>query len=167
MPTKKPRISITLEEHQHAVFKAYADALNQPISAIFTVLASELCPVIERTTKLVVAAQDVQNATNEALERDIRDMAFSAHQIIDNQLSATVSSLRPSPLPSVCGGEGKGRRGGACGSGEEQYPLAINKGVRYGNTGAKAEKHNKTRPFVAVDNSRSVGGSKGVDNGNN
>ena len=66
MPTEKPRITITLTDHQHQVLSTMAKGQKCSMSSIVVDLLETAIPVLERVTELVAAAQ---RAPQQALDQ--------------------------------------------------------------------------------------------------
>jgi len=66
MPTEKPRITITLTDHQHKVLSTMAKGQKCSMSSIVVDLLETAIPVLERVTELVAAAQ---RAPQQALDQ--------------------------------------------------------------------------------------------------
>lgn len=61
MPTKKPRITITLTERQHEVLQSISSSSGQPMAGIVTEVLEEIMPIFE---KMAVTFQHLKNAKN-------------------------------------------------------------------------------------------------------
>lgn len=66
MPTEKPRITITLSDHQHSVLSTLAKGQKCSMSSIVVDLLETAIPVLERVNELVTAAQ---KAPQQALDQ--------------------------------------------------------------------------------------------------
>jgi uncharacterized protein (DUF1778 family) len=58
MPTTKPRITITLDEDTHELFKAFAAAQGRSMSSVISEMLKEVSPPIARTLSLLLVAKD-------------------------------------------------------------------------------------------------------------
>lgn len=66
MPTEKPRITITLTDHQHDVLSSLAKGQKCSMSSIVVDLLDTAIPVLERVNELITAAQ---KAPQQALDQ--------------------------------------------------------------------------------------------------
>jgi uncharacterized protein (DUF1778 family) len=71
MPTEKPRITITLSEHQHELLNAMAKAQKVSMSSIVVELLDTAVPVLERVMELITAAKNAPQAALEELKRSL------------------------------------------------------------------------------------------------
>ena len=65
MPTIKPRITVTLKEHTHAVLKTISESSGQPISTFIAEMLDSAIPTLERmavTFKTIKAAQEAERS---------------------------------------------------------------------------------------------------------
>lgn len=66
MPTKKPRLNITLEQRSYDIIKSISETSGQPMSTFLAQLVQSAMPTLERmavTFQKVKAAQDMERAT--------------------------------------------------------------------------------------------------------
>lgn len=66
MPTKKPRLNITLEQRSYDIIKSISETSGQPMSTFLAELVQSAMPTLERmavTFQKVKAAQDMERAT--------------------------------------------------------------------------------------------------------
>ena len=88
MPTSKPRITITLTDHQHALLRKISDAGGQSMSAI----VSEFMVVAQPTLERMAAAFQQLKQDRESDQRRIIEM-FSELQ--SGSENSTPSALKP------------------------------------------------------------------------
>lgn len=79
MPTAKPRITITLTDHQHAVLSALAQAQKVSMSSIVVDLVDTTLPVLER---LAAVLQNAADAPQTVLDDLRRSMASAEHDTL-------------------------------------------------------------------------------------
>lgn len=68
MPTNKPRITITLEPHTHAVLTELSRLQGKSKSGIITEFLETVVPVLERTCYLLQLAQSATATVNDDLK---------------------------------------------------------------------------------------------------
>lgn len=68
MPTTKPRITITLSDHQHEVLQGLSNLQGQSMSAIVVELLDTSMPVLERLQTILSAAAAAPQAVLEQLK---------------------------------------------------------------------------------------------------
>lgn len=87
MPTKKPRITITLEPHSHEVLSRLSSASRQSMASIVTDILDTAIPSLERVVvvleRAATASQDVRDGVAAAIERAERDLMPSMLAAID------------------------------------------------------------------------------------
>lgn len=105
MPTTKPRITITLSEHQHDLLGAMADAQKVSMSSIVVELLDTAVPVLERVMELINAAK---RAPKEAIEELKRSLDRAEGDLIGMQ-SEALGQL--DLLVKEAGGMGEARSG--------------------------------------------------------
>jgi hypothetical protein len=71
MPTTKPRITITLSQHQHDLLGAMANAQKVSMSSIVVELLDTAVPVLERVMELINAAKRAPKEAIEELKRSL------------------------------------------------------------------------------------------------
>lgn len=78
MATDKPRITVTMTEHQHAVLKRMSGLSGESMSSIVVDMLDTVMPVLERVVATMQAAVDapaqVRKGMVESFERAERDM---------------------------------------------------------------------------------------------
>ena len=108
MPTSKPRITITLTEHQHAVLSRMATLGKGSMSAIVTDMLDTMVPVLERVVKAMQAAQDAPKhlhagmlASLEKAEQDMQPLFGQVMGQLDlmDELVGAVDAQQPPPPP--------------------------------------------------------------------
>lgn len=85
MPTLKPRITITLTDHQHEILSGLAHLQKISMSSIVVDLVDTATPVLERVLQLMTAAA---KAPQEALEELGRSMQLAEMDVLAMQKSA-------------------------------------------------------------------------------
>lgn len=130
MPTTKPRITITLSQHQHDLLGAMANAQKVSMSSIVVELLDTAVPVLERVMDLINAAK---RAPKEALDELKRSLDRAEHNVLGMQEEA-IGQL--DLLVKEAGGMGEARSGTpvtaaskARRSGSKKPPTS-NRGVR-------------------------------------
>lgn len=73
MPTAKPRITITLTEHQHAVLSSLSHLQKASMSSIVVDLVDTTLPVLERLVGVLDAAAHAPKHVLEELRRSAED----------------------------------------------------------------------------------------------
>lgn len=73
MATVKPRITITLEPHQHAVLRRMADLQRKSMSSVVTDFLSTALPVIERTAIALESARQAEDSMRDVLVQIAED----------------------------------------------------------------------------------------------
>lgn len=125
MPTAKPRITITLSEHAHAVLSSLAVAQKVSMSSIVVDLVDTTLPVLER---LVQVLQNAAEAPQSVLDELRRSMAFAESDLVGIQ--DTVMGK----LDDLVSGSGGARAGDALAAPARVLPAVrpptSNRGVR-------------------------------------
>lgn len=85
MPTTKPRITITLSQHQHDLLNGMANAQKVSMSSIVVELLDTAVPVLERVMDLINAAK---RAPKEALDELKRSLDRAEHSVLGMQQDA-------------------------------------------------------------------------------
>jgi uncharacterized protein (DUF1778 family) len=134
MPTSKPRITITLSQHQHDLLGAMADAQKVSMSSIVVELLDTAVPVLERVMDLINAAK---RAPKEALDELKRSLDRAEHSVLGMQQEA-IGQL--DLLLKEAGGMGEAHRGSPVTSASKarrsvsEKPPTSNRGVRITST---------------------------------
>jgi uncharacterized protein (DUF1778 family) len=130
MPTTKPRITITLSQHQHDLLGAMANAQKVSMSSIVVELLDTAVPVLERVMDLINAAK---RAPQEALDELKRSLDRAEHHVLGMQQEA-IGQL--DLLVKEAGGMGEAHRGSPVTAASKRRrpatpkPPTSNRGVR-------------------------------------
>lgn len=74
MPSKRPRMALTLPEHVQAAVYDLADAMGKPASKVVTELLEEMVPQLQGLAKIARAAKQGNNAAaKRALQHMVGD----------------------------------------------------------------------------------------------
>nr|CRY96433.1 hypothetical protein [uncultured prokaryote] len=110
LPTLKPRITITLNEHQYAVLSSLSGLQKASMSSIVVDLLDTTLPVLERLADVlqnaVSAPQNVLDEirrTAQIAERDIAQMGSPITGLLDELLVKTSGMETYRPRPSAAG----------------------------------------------------------------
>lgn len=125
MPTAKPRITITLTDHQHAVLLKLAHAQKVSMSSIVVELVDTTLPVLER---LSVILQNAAEAPKSVIDDLRRSLALAESDT--TQISAQVMGQLDLLADVAAGGRSRGApatRGRALAAAK---PPTSNRGVR-------------------------------------
>lgn len=134
MPTTKPRITITLSQHQHDLLGAMANAQKVSMSSIVVELLDTAVPVLERVMELINAAK---RAPKEAIEELKRSLDRAEGDLIGMQ-SQALGQL--DLLVKEAGGMGEARSGtpvtaaSTARRSRSKKPPTSNRGVRISPT---------------------------------
>jgi uncharacterized protein (DUF1778 family) len=111
MPTTKPRITITLTEHQHALLQTLAGYQKESMSSIIVDLLETAVPVLERIAVVMKAAseapQEMLDGLRGSLERAEANVLNQMQEhmgqldIFLAEASGGVGGARALPAPSV------------------------------------------------------------------
>lgn len=125
MPTVKPRITITLTDHQHTVLAQLAQVQKVSMSSIVVDLVDTTLPVLER---LAVVLQNAAAAPQSVLE-DLRRSLTSAEAALGGVQDVAFGQLEE--LVQASGGAVSGDAQAAPGAGvPAPKPPTSNRGVR-------------------------------------
>jgi len=82
MPTKLPRLQVTLPTHVRDSIEAFADAMGKPTATVVSQLLEEMVPQLDGLTKIAKAAKEGNKA---AAKRALRHMVGDGMaQILDS-----------------------------------------------------------------------------------
>ncbi len=130
MPTSKPRITITLNDHQHQLLHALSELQEVSMSSIVVELLDTVVPVLERMAIVLKAAKDAPASVKESLK--VSAEAAEAH--LTPHLQDVMSQL--DLLVEVGGVAGAAPRSGAApvtpalSTVKKPRPPTSNRGVR-------------------------------------
>ena len=71
MPTAKPRLNLTLQQHRYDLLKRLADIQGVSMSSVVTDVMEEVYPVLERVCVVLEAAQLAKKTSKEGLREAI------------------------------------------------------------------------------------------------
>jgi uncharacterized protein (DUF1778 family) len=131
MPTTKPRITITLTEHQHALLQTLSNYQGESMSSIIVDLLDTALPVLERVAVVMKAASE---APQEMLT-GLRQSMEKAEAVVVGQLEGHIEQLDSFVL-AAAEGRGEARSGtpvtsaAASTSRTKANPPTSNRGVR-------------------------------------
>lgn len=89
MPTKKPRVQVTLNEHTHEVIKRFAELQNKTRGAVIAEFLDSIVPPLSRTVALLDAAYSAPDDVKKGLV----DYVQSAHDELLNIVSEANSEV--------------------------------------------------------------------------
>lgn len=155
MPTAKPRITITLSEHQHHVLYKLSELQGESMSAIVVDLLDTALPVLERVGSVLQAAKDAPASAKERL-RESLDIAEAGMLPI---ASGLINQL--DLLSEVAGGGASGTAAPPPATSKpaakKAKPPSTNRGVR--NPQKPTSKSSKS-PSKSVTSKKSARGAK-------
>jgi hypothetical protein len=125
MPTKKPRITITLDEEAYSAVSAYSAVTGQPISKFYSELTAGVLPTIRAVTQAYEVSKNINAMAGAELNTAMAGVATgvgAAKVRAVSDLSLAVAYAAMSPDDDQKSGE-KGEVSGV-------NPLATNRGVR-------------------------------------
>lgn len=101
MPTKKPRITVTLTDEQYKVLRSISDASGQPMSGYISDLIEAALPTAK---KVAVTMQQIRGYNDEQRDRVLKTMdeAQSAFEPLINYLLEHVSGAVSAKQNPVC-----------------------------------------------------------------
>lgn len=124
MPTAKPRITITLTEHQHSVLSRLSVLQKASMSSIVVDLVDTTLPVLERLADVL---DNAERAPKQVLE-ELRKSAHIAEQ--DAAQAGFKMGALLEELLVVSAGGASGERGAPHGVPPADEPPTSNRGVR-------------------------------------
>ena len=143
MPTTKPRITITLTEHQHEVLGRMATLGKGSMSAIVVDLLETMIPVLERVVHAMQVAADAPKEmhkgiieTFERAEQDMLPLYTEAMQQLDKVMPAPGSGARMSTVTAPAS--------------RKPRPPASNRGVRKSSTSSNSALKSKASTRLAT-----------------
>jgi hypothetical protein len=99
MPTAKPRITITLTDHQHAVLSALSQLQKASMSSIIVDLIDTTLPVLERLSVVLSNAASAPQSvldeirkSAELAESDVSSLQSSAYSALDDLVSSSAGA---------------------------------------------------------------------------
>jgi hypothetical protein len=125
MPTAKPRITITLTDHQHSVLSTLAQAQKVSMSSIVVDLVDTTLPVLERLSAILQNAADAPQSVLDNLRRSL-----SSAETDTAEISSQVMGQLDLLADVAAGGRSRGAlatRGRALAAAK---PPTSNRGVR-------------------------------------
>lgn len=134
MPTAKPRITITLSEHQHAVLSSLAEIQKVSMSSIVVDLVDSTLPVLERLSHILHNAANAPQSVRDEIRR-------SAQQAETDTIAASSSVFEQLDfLVAASSGEaGAGAHAMPEKRDSAERPPTSNRGVRIKSPRAKIE----------------------------
>jgi hypothetical protein len=119
MPTKKPRVQVTLNENTHEVIKRFAELQNKTRGAVISEFLDSIVPPLSRTVALLDAAHSAPDHVKKGLvdyvestHNDLMSILSDANSQVDNlaqnftKNGAPVEGFQP---PLVTRGSDKGK----------------------------------------------------------
>lgn len=157
MPTKKPRITITLEPHAHEVLTRLSAAGGESMSAIVTQFVDMALPSLERVVVVLerarAAPQEARAGLAAAVERAERELMPALQAALDqgDMFLAEVSAAAAPPASARASGHPQGgapaavpaRRGGGT-------PVPVTRGSGSRVVGSQALSKGEKRALVGV-----------------
>lgn len=95
MPTKKPRMALTLPDDVHAALFSLADAMEKPAASVVSELLQEMVPQLEGLAKVIRASK--------AGKRDAARLALQ--HMMGDSFAQVMADQQPDMF-----GKGKGKR---------------------------------------------------------
>jgi hypothetical protein len=124
MPTTKPRITVTLTDHQHEVLSRMSGLSRTSMSAIVVDMLDTALPMLERVVSMMQAAADAPQQVREGMvasfERAERDLLPQ----LNGMMGQLEMLLAPGGVPALAGA----RPGASAPKGAR--PPTSNRGVR-------------------------------------
>lgn len=148
MPTHKPRITITLDEHQYAVLSSLSGLQKASMSSIVVDLLDTTLPVLER---LVGVLQDAVSAPQNVLD-EIRRSAQVAERDIAS-MGSPITGLLDELLTRSSGVQTDRRRVSGAGPdcAPEEKPPTSNRGVRISPPASKNRLISSSKSRSSID----------------
>lgn len=124
MPTERPRITITLNQQQHAVLRRMSELGGDSMSAIVVDMLDTVLPMLERVVVTMQAAHDAPAQAKEGMRQSFE----RAEAEMLPQLTSMMSQL--DMLLEPAGGAALAGLGDGVGSMQDRRPPTSNRGVR-------------------------------------
>lgn len=77
MATKKPRLTITLNDDTYSIIKAFADVQNRSMSSVINEVLTEVSPSIARVASMLFRAQSLNDSMMRSIADDLEEASFS------------------------------------------------------------------------------------------
>ena len=152
MPTKKPRIAITLEPHYYEIVSRLSQLTGDPKSKILSELFETVAEPLMRTVALLEAAQSAPaqvkaglRSTVEQIEKELTEVAGTSMGQMDWLIdmlrggSQAAAGERPRPAPAPETGPDEDGFEAYCNSRMKPRPPLCNTGVRSRKTPGKTK----------------------------
>lgn len=138
MPTKKPRINITVEQSVYDALNAYSSVSEQSMSKIIADMLEQLLPVFQSLTQAIDVAKKIESHAKadmlNSLESVVVDSENLYSGLIGNVQGVVVSARHAQGATAPQGVEG-------CGGDDlgQSNPPLTNRGVRSQNRGKSSQ----------------------------
>lgn len=76
MPTKKPRLTITLDDHVYLLFKQFSEVQGRSMSSVINEVLSEISPPVARIMSTLIRAQSLPREVVEDMVLDLEEVAM-------------------------------------------------------------------------------------------
>lgn len=134
MPTAKPRITITLSEHQHAILSSLAEVQKVSMSSIVVDLLDTTLPVLERLSHVLHNAANAPQSVLDEIRRSAQQAESDAFAV-----SGSVMEQLDFLVAASCGDEGAAAHSSPQEAVSGERPPTSNRGVRIRSPRAKIE----------------------------
>lgn len=124
MPTQKPRITITLTEHQYEVLRRMSVLGGESMSSIVVDMLDTMVPVLERVVVTLQAAIDAPQQVREGMKSTFQKAEKELLPQLTSMMGQLDMLLQPAVVPALAGASA-----GAVAV-ESPRPPATNRGVR-------------------------------------
>lgn len=144
MATTKPRLTITLEPHTHAVIAELARLQAKPKARIITELLDSTVPVLERTCYVLALAERASSGMNDDFKATLERSEAKVMQMMNEAMGQMDMLATDLSGPSTSGDEA-GRKAGWAASpasrSDTTLPPHSNTGVTIGDNSEKPSKN--------------------------
>lgn len=140
MATTKPRLTITLEPHTHAVIAELAKLQAKPKARIITELLDSTVPVLERTCYVLALAERASSGMNDDFKASLERSEAKVMQMMNDAMGQMDMLASDLSGPSTSGDETERKAGRAASPGSRSdttLPPHSNTGVTIGDNSEK------------------------------
>lgn len=138
MPTAKPRVQVTLTEHQHAVLRALAAASGQSMSAFLAEIVELSMPTFERMATTFQKIKDVQRFEAVKLAQGLHEANAALEPVAERAVAEfsrfldTVEAAAEPPSRSAASARKAGSVAASGKGGAAKSPRPVTRGLRTG-----------------------------------
>lgn len=136
MPTKKPRINITVEQPVYDALNAYSSVSEQSMSKIISDMLEQLLPVFQSLTEAIDVAKKIESHAKADMLNSLESVVVDSENLylgLVGSVQDAVSALHAQGATAPQGVEG-------CGGDLGQFnPPLTNRGVRSENRGENSQ----------------------------